>query len=609
MSDSLSCSTTRLCDMMNPDHAKDLVLMVAFLLGPLNNVIDTFHPPKGRFLIKNPDGQGSIEYEWVSMREDASNKRKLEPQTMPSRKAAKGGSAGFKANSRDSGSSHDPPSSSSCETGKRAPISTQPPKSHAHRIDNDVFVAQQPKRSLRSGNRAEPDRPEALQSVISPWKILERRRDLWGRRTVALTGMARRIGTDGPAEPVIMKFVWSPPYLIEHELRVLSRLAEAIRCALDEDQGASASHHNLKEALELVDSEVAASRPAVLGMLDGCNVKSRALPSKYGVEDGFEPDQSVTHVKLHLSAMCTRNWPGERIDETTPMTMQQRARVLLGVFGSLWLAACSDIHYRDINTGNILFWEDANGTVHGFLIDYGNARELDKRRMWVAFEKLPESTTSPSNKPTTNAESGPNPVVRAESMIGKREKNGESDEMTGPTTSNDAIQLRLDDARSANIYFISTTVHDLVEKYKAHNEDLDALHTLEDQLKRQPDNKAKEEQIADLRCEIEQLDEVISKLPGHRYIDDLESALYAHIYQVCRSCSAVVAGRRADTLRCLCEGYPDCDSSGRAGDARDPRSCQALDPELQQLLNENRGLGRQSPSSELFDKKHVRQVC
>ena len=76
--------------MMNPDHAKDLVLMVAFLLGPLSHVIDTFHPPKGRFRIKNPDGQGSIQYEWVPMREDASNKRKLEPPDLALPKGREG---------------------------------------------------------------------------------------------------------------------------------------------------------------------------------------------------------------------------------------------------------------------------------------------------------------------------------------------------------------------------------------------------------------------------------------------------------------------------------------------------------------------------------------
>ena len=527
-------------------------------------MIDTFHPPKDKFRIKNPDDDGFTEYEWVPMRDDAPHKRKSELQVTAVRKKAKGKSTNTNATAGDSGQSaagfahptQGQASSSLNEMGKQEAIPTKLSSPALQRTrNNDVFVAEKRSMPSRSANRTGSNRARPPEPASSSWKILERRRDLWGRRTVALTGMARRIGTEDPVEPVVVKFVWTPFYLIEHELRMLSRLAEAIRCNLEKEQGSSAEIHKLREALESIESEVAARRPAALGMLDDCNVESRPLPPRYGAEDGFEPDRSVTHVELHLSAMCTRNYPGERIDETTPLTMQQRGRILSGVVGSLWLAACSGIHYRDINTGNILFWVDADGVVYGFLIDYGNARELDERRMWIPYEKLHEPTTPglvesrlssklDNDHNTTAGGSSMSSVAGAKSTIGEQEASGKSDEATVPTVMSDGIQLRLDDARSANVYFISTTVHTMLAEHEARKEDLATLQTLEGQLQKQPNDSAKRSQILILRRRIKQRDQTISNLPSHRYIDDLESALYAHIYQVWRKPFATDTGTR-----------------------------------------------------------------
>lgn len=520
---------------MNPDHARDIVLMVAFLLGPLEEVIDTYHPPKNKFTIKNPYDDGTVEYEWVPVRDDAPDKRKSEGKDTAARKL-KGKSDDSKATPNDSGQpainfahpTNTPSASCSCDTRKQVPLSEESLDPCTQRDeDSDVFAAKQQKMTLRSASRAGPDQSPGPELASSPWRILERRRDLWGRRTIALAGMARRVGIEGPVEPMVVKFVWSPPYLRQHELRMLSKISEAIRRTLEAREGSSVAQEKLREALDLVESEVAGLRPVALGMLNDCNVKSRAVPSKLGVEDGFEKDQSVTHVHLQLSAMCTRNSAGERIEDTTPLTMQQRGRVLLGTFASLWLAACSDIHYRDINTGNILFWKGTDGVVYGFLIDYGNARELDERRMWINFEKLHEPTTpDPSNDPTTTIESSLGSVDGARSTIGKQEASTESDAPAVAKPSSEGIQLRLDDARSANVYFISTTVHKMLAEYEAREVALKKLHDEEDRLRAKPDDDSLQNLIMNSRSRIARHEKTISQLPGHRYIDGKSRSTY-----------------------------------------------------------------------------------
>ena len=54
ISDSLSFATSRLCDLSNPDDAAEIVTWIAFMIGPLENVIDTFHIPRHTFSMSCP---------------------------------------------------------------------------------------------------------------------------------------------------------------------------------------------------------------------------------------------------------------------------------------------------------------------------------------------------------------------------------------------------------------------------------------------------------------------------------------------------------------------------------------------------------------------------
>ena len=110
----MTFSTTVVCDLKKPDHALDIVAIIAYLVGPLDPVLGTFNPPADKFFV-DPPGVGSepVAYEWV---------------------------------------------------------------------------------------------PEPGQSSPVPWKVLERRRDLWGRRTVAIGGQVHQVGTNNPPQPMTMKF-------------------------------------------------------------------------------------------------------------------------------------------------------------------------------------------------------------------------------------------------------------------------------------------------------------------------------------------------------------------------------------------------------------------
>ena len=404
-----------MCDIRDPEHAREIVLMVAFLIGPLHAVLDTFSPQEDKFTIRGSEGTLPVEYEWVVPHPGNVRKRKREgpdlsqPNTSKKNKEQSMGLGPKSLREEPSirlQSSGIPEAGPALSPNQPGPSSTYsdgssviiPPPPFAATMDKaDVFSSQsvefkaQPISGISPKHDRECDSLPRSSASQRKWKILERRRDLHGRRTITIAGMARPVGSSDPPESLVLKFTWLPPYLSEHELRMLQHLESFHKRIKAGSAQADSPEAKLREALGKVGTAIAHSCPVALGMLEGCDRETRELPPTFAGEDGLQPGSRPSHVTLRLSAMCTRNEPGKRIDETTTLSMQQRGRILLGTVGSLWLAACSEIHYRDINNGNIIFWEDDDDLVQGFLIDYGNARRLDERRLNTKLETVLEN--------------------------------------------------------------------------------------------------------------------------------------------------------------------------------------------------------------------------
>jgi len=408
ISDSLSFATSRLCDLSNPDHAAEIVTWIAFMIGPLENVIDTFEIPRHTFTMSHPSTDakepGTVsEWEWIF----------------------------------------------------------------------DETKDEQ------------------------PWCILERRRDLWGRRTVCVAGQARKKESGAPTESLILKFIWAPAYLSNWEYKVLEILGKV----------QSSPNVQLSEALQMVKEDVLKNRPRPVGMLGACERRSRRNAGECGTDDGIEPS---SHSRLHLSCMCTINPQGQRISIRSELSISQRVEILSDGIASLWVAACNDIHYRDVNAGNIvyLFSDQGSEEVTAFLIDYGNARILDEPRLFSQSRGLdPEQISE-----------------LAEGLLGT--------DFLAKADWVKHVKRKLDDARSGNAFFISTQTGKIHKAEVAQAQLLRKKKEADEACLADPKSKRKQASAAALGDSLKSASEALFRVRGHRYIDDLESLIYVHIWQV-----------------------------------------------------------------------------
>jgi hypothetical protein len=415
LNDSLSCSTTRLCDLGDPEHAEDIVAMIAFLIGPLQAVLSTYEIPTGAFAVESGEGKEKTlsRYEWV------------------------------------------------------------------------------------------PD-DEGVK-----WKILERRHDLHGRRTVAIHGKARKIEKGAPTESLVIKFTWLPRYLVHYEQLILLRLARAAKEAEESD-----NNPKLAEAMKTVKKEILEYRHRSIGMLADCERVTRESPARGGIEDGLTQSPPSRPLQLVMSGMCTVNPVGLRINTLSSLSWKQCLQIVSGCFASLWIAACSDIHYRDLNTGNILYvlLNEHSGEVVGYLIDYGNARVLDQRRIATRFDgatlqKIQEYFSDPIAH-----------RIHAKSAVWFENN-----------------QIRLDDARSINHTFVSTHLAKVL-RVEARWQTLVKDKSNKDRaLKLDPTSKKAQRDAQRATELLEQVEQDLAQMSNHRYIDDLESVIYVHIHQVRQS--------------------------------------------------------------------------
>jgi hypothetical protein len=96
----------------------------------------------------------------------------------------------------------------------------------------------------------------------------------------------------------------------------------------------------------------------------------------------------------------------------------------------------------------------------------------------------------------------------------------------------DDIQLRLDDARSGNVFFLSIAVMKISEAHVDLKSKLSLLRVARGRLAADPKNEESQKAVATAENRVKKQNEEIAKLSIHRYIDDIESALYAHLFQV-----------------------------------------------------------------------------
>jgi hypothetical protein len=112
-----------------------------------------------------------------------------------------------------------------------------------------------------------PESPENTPLPNPPWKMLEVRNELWGRRTAVFAGYARK-GNEGPetAIPIVMKCAWLPAYLKDYESSIL----EHIQSALQESDNRE-KYPFLADAMQYVDPRVIQYIPRSLGALQDCD--------------------------------------------------------------------------------------------------------------------------------------------------------------------------------------------------------------------------------------------------------------------------------------------------------------------------------------------------
>jgi hypothetical protein len=399
----LSFATSQLCDLSNPDHAADIAKILAFLMGKVESIFNTFEPPRKLFSLEVPGKSRPEIWRWCS---------------------ASGGS---------------------------------------------------------------------IKDADGAYTLLEVRNELWGRRTAVFAGYAQKQDDDSKQiYPIAIKCAWLPPYLEHYESKILQHVHDALRCT-DPNK-----YPFLAKARGKVDPRVIELIPKPLGKLRDCMRMTRVVGHAFDDEDGaVDPEGSPIH--FVLSVLVTTSPHGERVPtEATELSLCHHYKILRNAAETLWILSCCDVHYRDINLGNILFEvRMINGveTVTGYLIDYGNARIKDDRRKKAKLDH--------------------------------------------PLVGGQTVELCLDDARSINAYFICTHMAETLRLAGEHKDfgvkikDLERSANLSDDIKRMEIERITKDRN-DLVARI--------KLRKHRYIDDLESLLYAFCFWV----AAIVGSRKGE---------------------------------------------------------------
>lgn len=352
----------------------------------------------------------------------------------------------------------------------------------------------------RRGVTVRPLDQEATQSWTwtdheSPYKYLCIRQALFDSRTVVFAGKAKREHSDDEEEEeIFLKSWWSFPDLEAHELRMLYILHS--EDSLDRTlAGIHLSSDTVADpvASREVDPRLIESLPKGLGTV----VDERVDRTTWATQPLLHcPENEV----FTICIMATSGPRGQRMPTQATqelivdgkrivLGLRHFGQILLGVCESLWYAASKGIHCRDINLGNILWiWiektpgDPTSGRAIGYLIDFGNARHLNNPRR-------PEA---------------------AQNVI------------------DNLYALSMDDGRSATPTYSSIYNFDVQharQKSETARTKLDEAARNQSALQR-----ADEIQLANAKRDYKAA-RVAMRLAVHRYLDDLESVIYAFTMQ------------------------------------------------------------------------------
>lgn len=340
--DPLSFATTRAWDLANPVHAYEVVRMIGFLIGPIQDVFQTWKPPLEGFITRLPVPQ-------ADKSPDEAEKARSKP---PGDQGVTQDDAKMAADPAD-GAIHD-------------------------------------KRSLtRSGRGHEHVETKHWEWAGKNYKELWQSKHLFGRRTTLWERKVRQVGALKAAEleaiatahddlaaqqtalDCVIKATFLPPGLLEHEHEMLMRLDPAV--PLPENSEFAKLDAEIKD-------EVFQNLPRSLGLMnlgESSLRSTRKLPATAHA-DGL-PRPNLTHLELVVLVM--QGPTGERLHPWSQgLTLADVCEIHQGPFLQAWYGAEQGVHFRDVSPGNILWKPGPDDRKVGFMVDYGNARFENERR-------------------------------------------------------------------------------------------------------------------------------------------------------------------------------------------------------------------------------------
>ncbi|PWN17705.1 hypothetical protein BCV69DRAFT_285820 [Microstroma glucosiphilum] len=323
----------------------------------------------------------------------------------------------------------------------------------------------------------DPEKDPPVQAVLDskiktldwhlPPRLLYRRSWPFGSRTAVWVGKTLEMVKDvDQSRWMILKCSWVPRHRLGHEPKMQQRL----------------------EGIE--------GTPRPFG--------SAVIPPDV-IEQGFkvetvqqlDPTARDNQTGLHLCAIVYEHRLGEMIDPSIPTSILVHLHAQL--VDTLLSYAGRALHYRDLNTGNMLIQKGTKDKL--LLVDHGGMREFLRPR---------------------------------------------GAEWRGDTTV--LLKRAEDDARSANLLFLPSANYTALDHLKRWGKNMGFLEANQKKARTTMPENALPAEMERLAIErLPRLRELLLSLVqlSHRYIDDLESAQYLHIWQVASKKENVRSGIQA----------------------------------------------------------------
>jgi hypothetical protein len=282
---------------------------------------------------------------------------------------------------------------------------------------------------------------------------------------------------------IILKVLWMTTQAMWHEIEMLKYLHGSATPGIDALRLAQAPI-----AEENIDPRVIACLPRAVGLVKDLLDRPMETQDYHYQTLGL----SLPTHKLQLTAIVMSGTLGKTLpSKPDGFGIRKWTRVMKGVFESLWHTSSKGMHYRDINSGNIMWIEDpVSGEVVGWLIDYGNVRYLNQNRL----------------------------VPRGDDVNG-------------------VMLLCEDDARSITRLFQSISSLEATQVTSEYVEDAEALVLAREEHEEEVRQAEEEVQVQKSEIVLDLEDTVQAHIGAagrlsHRYVDDLESGLYCFLYMV-----------------------------------------------------------------------------